>query len=87
MNVKDVVTDKLMAQKYILMYGLAILCISKMTKGHVLDGPGEEPTCMSRFDYDFKMLKTMVDITKENEELQETVAALTSRVDQLTSAG
>ena len=54
--------------------------------GHTraLDSPGEEPTCMSRFDYDFKMLKTMVDISKETEELRETVAAVSARVDQLT---
>lgn len=39
----------------------------------VLASELEEPTCLSRYDYDFKLLKTMVDLKKCNDELRETV--------------
>ena len=63
----------------------AFLCLLQVSGGHSATIQ-EEPSCISRFDYDFKMLKKMVDITKENEELRETVRVLTARVDEIASA-
>ena len=73
-----------MAQKYIMfMYRFStILCLVTVIRGFTSDGSNEEPTCMSRFDYDLKMLKTLVDITKDNEDLREALAVLKSRIDR-----
>ena len=73
-----------MAQKYIMfMYRFStILCLVTVIRGFASGGSNEEPTCMSRFDYDFKMLKTLVDITKDNEDLREALAVLKSRIDR-----
>ena len=54
------------------------VCLLHVSGGHSRNIE-EEPSCISRFDYDFKMLKKMVDIVKENEELRETVRALTAK--------
>ena len=83
------ITVNIMAQKLCIVLGFAFIFVAEihaMARGNALDSLGEEPVCVSKFDYDFKMLKTMVDIAKENEELRETVAALSARVDQLTRA-
>ena len=70
-----------MAQVLRILLGFAYLLGAQ---GHVIeDLKGKEPFCVSRFDYDFKMLKTMVDIAQENEELRANVAALTARMDEL----
>lgn len=65
----------------------AILCLFWVSRGHDLDALENEPACISRFDYDFKMLKKMVDIAKENEELRETVNNLKAKVEQITPDG
>ena len=72
-----------MAQVLCIFLSFAYLLVAH---GHAIeDLKGNEPFCVSRFDYDFKMLKTMVDIAKENEELRAKVADLTARMDELES--
>ena len=75
-----------MTQKDMMyMYRLSTFsCLVTLLHGFAWEGSKEEPTCMSRFDYDFKMLKALVDITKDNEEIRETLAVLTSRIDRLS---
>ena len=70
------------------MYRLSTFsCLVTLLHGFAWEGSKDEPTCtcMSRFDYDFKMLKALVDITKQNEDIREALTVLTSRIDQLSA--
>ena len=53
----------------------------------VLASELEEPTCLSRFDYDFKLLKTMVDLKKSNDELRETVQQQAEELSRISAIG
>ena len=53
----------------------------------VLASELEEPTCLSRYDYDFKLLKTMVDLKKSNDELRETVQQQAEELARISAIG
>lgn len=47
----------------------------------------QEPTFLSRYDYDFKMLKKVVDLEKSNEELRTTISQQAVQIAKLNSLG